>query len=159
MTERQRTAQMQLRHIAREIRQQCGYRRTEAIQEIARRFEASELRFDALLIAAERLYSERDRNRTQGLRDGYAVRRNGQIVNVALLAQTFMEARRAVRAEGRNAEGATSRFEWDRYLLGVAEERAREQGYEPDELELVVGTFIDKSEAVALYREWQGTAA
>jgi len=137
-----------------------GYRKSDAIEKIAQRFERHKDRFAALQIAAKTLYGETQRlNRKDGLRDGYDVDRNGQIFNVALLDQTFHEARQSVRRELLHAGNAAKRAEWDRYLVGVCEERARERGLDPDVTQLHLCEFVDEDEARALYRAWQDEAA
>lgn len=149
------SARVRLMQIVQEVKASYGYRRADAIKAIAKRFEKSGDRSKALLIAAEALYGERERlGRKNGLRPGYSVQRNGQIYSLALLDQMFREARVSVRRELNHAHNSLSQAEWDRYLLGVCEERAREQGYDPDETELVLSHFVDGDEAVALHRDW-----
>lgn len=157
MTSKEReSARQRLTRIVQEQKATFGYRRSDAVEEAARQFETSEDRFEALLISAERLYGETERlNRTDGLRAGYKIERNGQVCSLALLDQTFREARKSVRREILHARGALERGEWDRYLLGICEQRARERGIDPDVTELYLCQFVDTDEAQQLYRDWQ----
>lgn len=161
MTKDERSARQRLAEIVKSVKASYGYRRDDALTEIARRFnKAGPDRLAALRIAAERLYSEGERlGRKDGLRTGYSVRRNGQVFSLELLDQTFPEARNSVKREILHGRAAVARGEWDRYLLGVAEDRARERGIDPDVCELVIRTFIDQEEAIALYRDWNAEAA
>lgn len=157
MTSHERqSARQRLMTIVQEQKAAFGYQRSDAVEQSARCFDTCKDRFEALMIAADRLYGETERlNRQDGLRAGYKIERNGQIYSVALLDQTFREARASVRRELIHAHNALGRGEWDRYLLGVCEERARERGVDPDVTELCLSTFIDADEAQALYRQWQ----
>jgi hypothetical protein len=151
----QKTARERLKVIVQEVRTDYGYRKGDALDEIARRFETSPDRHEALRIAADRLYGEKERDRKDGLREGYSVQRNGQLVNLTLLGMRFGEARLAMRREMNHAEGARLTAAWDRYLLEVCEGRARERGLDPDETVLVLGEFVADQEARELYREWR----
>lgn len=113
------------------------------------------LRLTALKIAADRLYTEKNRQRRDGMREGYDVVRDGLQITMRLLELNFAEANEVVECEERHAQGAIATAAWDRYLLEQAEIRCRAQGIDPATTELPLSSYLSADEASSAWRLWR----
>jgi hypothetical protein len=113
------------------------------------------LRFTAFKLAADRLYTEKNRQRRDGMREGYDVVREGLQITMRLLDLSFAEANEVVECEERHAQGAIATAAWDRYLLEQAEIRCRAQGGDPNVTQFPLRDYISADEASSAWRLWK----
>lgn len=147
----------ELRSLMRAAYEACPDTSKQDVIDHVRRAADAEQRTAGLNYGLERVYGdvERSKDPATTLRRGSLTRdAEGEQLSLPLLRMTFRQASMSNDRKVRHARGAVSEAEFERRVIALGEERCRERGLEPYEIDLVIGTFIDDDEVLALRRQW-----
>jgi hypothetical protein len=114
------------------------------------------VRYVIVTEGVKRLLGEtrRFRRQRQGMRPFEEISRDGEQLELPFVELRFCEARQVIERKLSAIRGATIRAEFEESIYKLAVARCKERDQDPDNIELVIGDFIDEEEIDERWKDW-----